>query len=111
MNSQTFVVLVCALSFLGYGLSCLSSPHMVVEFQRYGLAGFRRITGILQLLAATGLIIGLFLPPIGGIAAAGLALQMACGLVVRVKIGDPWYLCFPAGTYMLLCGWLTFRLL
>jgi len=92
-------------------LSCLFSPHMVVEFQRYGLARFQKLTGTLQLLAAIGLAIGLFIPWVGGMAAAGLALQMACGLGVRVKIGDPWYLCLPACTYMLLCGWLAVNLL
>ncbi len=111
MTAQNFIMLVCALSFLGYGLSCLYSPHMVVEFRRYGLAGFRKLTGTLQLLAATGLFLGFLLPWAGGIAAGGLALQMACGLGVRIKIGDPWYLCLPAATYLLLCAWLAVRLL
>lgn len=111
MNGQTFLLIVCALSFLGYGLSCLFSPHMVAEFQRYGLSDYRRMTGILQLLAAAGLALGLALPLLGGIAAAGLALQMACGLGVRIKIGDPWFKCLPAATYMLMSGWLAVRLL
>lgn len=111
MSGQNFLLIVCALSFLGYGLSCLFSPHMVVEFRRYGLRDYRRVTGILQLLAACGLTVGLALPWVGGVAAAGLALQMACGLGVRIKIGDPWFKCLPAATYMLLCGWLAVRLL
>lgn len=111
MSAQTFLLLVCALSFLGYGLSCLFSPHMVAEFRRYGLSKYRSITGILQLLAACGLAIGIALPWVGGVAAAGLALQMACGLGVRIKIGDPWFKCLPAATYMVLCGWLAVRLL
>jgi hypothetical protein len=84
---------------------------MVVEFQRYGLSKFRKMTGILQLMAACGLVIGLYIPWLGGIAACGLTLQMACGLVVRIRIKDAWYLCIPAGSYMLLCGWLAIRLL
>jgi hypothetical protein len=111
MSAQNFLLMVCAVSFFGYGLSCLYSPHMVVEFRRYRLARFRRLTGALQLSAACGLAIGLFIPWLGGIASAGLALQMACGLGVRIKIKDPWYMCLPAGTYMLLCGWLAFSLL
>ena len=111
MSVHNILILFCALSFLAYGLSCLFSPHMVLEFQRYGLARFRTITGALQLLAAAGLLAGLMLPWIGGIAAGGLALQMACGLGVRVKIGDRWYQCLPAGSYMLLCGWLAVSLL
>lgn len=111
MSAQTFLLLLCSLSFLGYGLSCLFSPHMRGEFRRYGLSDYRRLTGVLQLLAACGLAIGIALPWIGGIAAAGLALQMACGLGVRIKIGDPWFSCLHAATYMLLCGWLAVQLL
>lgn len=111
MTAQTAILLFTALSFLGYGLSCMFSPRMVVEFQRYGLAQFRKLTGLLQVLAAVGLFIGLLIPWVAGAAAAGLALQMACGLAVRIKIGDAWYLCLPASAYFLICGWLASRLL
>jgi uncharacterized membrane protein YkgB len=84
---------------------------MVDEFRRYGLEKYRSITGILQILAACGMLIGIVYPWAGGLAASGITLQMACGLGVRIKIGDPWYQCFPAATYMLLCGWLALRIL
>lgn len=110
MNATQYVMLFCAVSFLGYGLSCIFSHHMVVEFERYKLARFRKITGALQLIAAAGLLVGLIVPWVGGLAAWGLSLQMACGLGVRVKIKDPWYLCLPAASYMLLCSWIALRL-
>lgn len=110
MTTLTAILLFTAVSFLGYGLSCLFSPHMVVEFRRYGLPQFRRLTGGLQVLAAVGLFMGLFIPWVAGVAAVGLALQMACGLAVRIKIGDAWYLCLPAGAYLLICAWLASRL-
>ena len=84
---------------------------MIAEFKRYRLAHFRRLTGILQLLGATGLLIGIFMPWVGGMAAAGLSLQMACGLGVRVEIGDTWLQCLPAIFYMLLCEWVAIQLL
>ncbi|MEO0511041.1 MAG: DoxX family protein [Verrucomicrobiota bacterium] len=105
------LILICLVSFLGYGISCLFSKHMVTEFARYGLPKYRVLTGALQVVAAIALLIGLKAPWIGGIAAAGLSMQMACGLGVRVKIGDPWYLCLPAAFYMLLCGYLAIQLL
>lgn len=111
MTALTAILLFTALSFLGYGLSCLFSPHMIVEFQRYGVPQFRRLTGVLQVLAAVGLFMGLLVPWVAGVAAAGLALQMACGLAVRIKIGDAWYLCLPAGAFFLICTWLATRLL
>ena len=84
---------------------------MVAEFKRYRLARFRKLTGKLQLLGATGLLVGLFVPVIGGLAAAGLSLQMACGLGVRIRIGDAWFRCLPAIIYMLVCGWIATQLL
>jgi hypothetical protein len=110
MNASLLIVF-CAASFFAYGWSCLFTDRMVAEFHRYRLARFRRLTGRLQLLGATGLLVGLYLPWLGGLAAAGIALQMACGLGVRVKIGDSWVQCLPATSYMLLCGWLATQLL
>ena len=96
--------LFCAVSFLGYGFSCLSSEHMVREFRRFGLARFRRLTGTLQLLGGTGLLVGLQFPVVGAIAAGGLAVQMLLGFGVRLKIRDRLVLCLPALIYLLLCG-------
>ena len=111
MNTLHFVMLFCATSFYLYGWSCLKTEYMVREFKRYRLAEFRRLTGNLQLLGATGLLLGLLIKPIGGLAAAGLSLQMACGLGVRIRIKDSWFRCLPAITYMILCGWIATQLL
>ncbi len=74
---------------------------MVVEFQRYGLAPFRLLTGCLQLLGATGLLIGLLASPaIGLIASAGLSLQMLLGFCVRLRIRDNVGQCLPSFIYM-----------
>ena len=111
MNSVTVIQAFCALSFFGFGISCLCSRHMAAEFRRYGIPQFRALTGWLQIGAACGLIVGLWLPRAAGIAAAGLALQMACGLAVRLRIRDTWLQCSPASAYLLLSGWLAWQLL
>ena len=111
MSNLHIAMLFCAVSFCLYGWSCLKTEHMVAEFKRYRLARFRKLTGKLQLLGATGLIVGLLIPVIGGLAAAGISLQMACGLGVRIKIGDHWFSCLPAITYMLICGWIATQLI
>ncbi|MGB0416677.1 MAG: DoxX family protein [Coraliomargarita sp.] len=111
MNTINALLLFCAISFLAYGASCLLSEHMQTEFDRYGLARYRTLTGLLQLAAAGGLLLGLLVPWIGGLAAAGLSLQMACGLGVRVRIRDPWIRCTPAAAFMIICGLLAVRLL
>ena len=79
---------------------------MVREFERFGIAHYRKLTGILQLLGSSGLLLGLQFPAIGGFAAGGLALQMLAGLGVRAKIRDPFLLCIPAFAFMLINGWL-----
>jgi len=98
--------LFCAVSFIGYGASCLTTAHMVREFERYGLPQYRKLTGILQFLAAAGLLVGFWFPLIGAVAAGGLALQMLVGFGVRLKIRDPFLLCIPAFAYLLISAWL-----
>lgn len=104
------LTLFCALSFFGYGLSCLFSKKMTTEFVRYGIPQYRTLTGVLQVLAAVGLLSGWLIPSLAATAAAGLALQMACGLCVRIYIKDAWYCCLPAAGYLVICTWLALRL-
>ena len=108
MSNLSIAMLFCAISFYLYGWSCLKTRYMIVEFKRYRLSQFRVLTGQLQLLGATGLIVGLLIPAVGGLAAAGLSLQMACGLGVRIRSKDR---CLPAIIYMIVCGWIATQLL
>ncbi len=90
-----------ALSFFGYGLGCLYSRRMVDEFERYGLVRFRKLTGVLQVLGASGLALGLFgYTAVGFLAAVGLSLQMFSGWIVRLRIRDTLMQCLPALFYM-----------
>ncbi|MFT6181824.1 MAG: putative membrane protein YphA (DoxX/SURF4 family) [Paracoccaceae bacterium] len=98
--------LFCALSFIAYGVSCLAAAHMVREFERFGLPNYRKLTGILQLLGAVGLLIGFRFPIIGALAAGGLALQMLIGFGVRLKIRDHFLQSLPAFAYLLINAWL-----
>ena len=50
---QAFKLLSLVL-FLYYGLRCLVSDAMASEFERFGLARFRRFTGVLETLAHWG---------------------------------------------------------
>ncbi len=97
----TFFCLLSIVSFFCYGASCVFSDHMVVEFKRYGLAPFRLLTGYLQLLGATGLLLGLLASPaIGLIASIGLSAQMLLGFCVRLRIRDTICQCLPSFIYM-----------
>ena len=37
-----------AIAFLFYGIVCISSARMEVEFARYGLARFRNLVGVVE---------------------------------------------------------------
>lgn len=73
---------------------------MVTEFQRYKLVRFRVLTGVLQVIGATGLLIGLILPAVGFAAAGGLAVQMLLGFCVRLKIKDNLFQASPSFIFM-----------
>ena len=111
MNTLHLIQIFCLFSFCLYGFRCALTAHMATEFARYGIPQFRVLTGILQLVAAFGLLVGFFYPWIGALAAGGLSLQMACGLIVRIRIKDSIIQCVPAMFYLLLCAWLSKQLI
>jgi uncharacterized membrane protein YphA (DoxX/SURF4 family) len=87
-----------AFAFMGYGIACLTTPHMKQEFERYGLHQFRVLTGLLEIAGGSGLLIGFFssTPFLSLLASLGLALLMICGIGVRLKIKDSFLQCLPA---------------
>ena len=104
-----FFCLLTAIAFMVYGLCCIFSGHMVVEFERYRLARFRMLTGYLQILGAVGLLVGfLFSPAAGLVAALGLSIQMLLGLGVRLLIRDSLLQCIPSFGFMLVNAGLVF---
>ena len=95
----TLTVLLEAISvaaFLFYGIACLRSPKLEVEFARYQLARWRVLVGWLEIAGALGLLAGQFFPFLRVAAAAGLVLLMICGLWARWRVRDPWYAMAPA---------------
>ena len=104
-----FFCLLTAIAFLVYGPSCVFSGHMVVEFERYRLARFRKITGYLQILGAVGLLIGYLGTPIAGLLASlGLSIQMLLGFGVRLLIRDSLLQCLPSFSFMMINVGLVF---
>jgi hypothetical protein len=91
--------LIC---FFGYGFSCLFSEKMKKEFSRYGLAHFRRLTGLLQIAGSLGLVAGFYFEPLTKVAALGLSVLMFLGVGVRIKIRDPFLAIVPAFVFMCL---------
>jgi uncharacterized membrane protein YkgB len=100
MTAIDLPTLVLIISFLVYGSRCLFADEMVHEFNRWGVAHLRYITGSLEVLGALGLIVGHWVPWIGFLAAGGLSLLMVCGLFVRTRIRDSFLQTLPAVVYL-----------
>ncbi|MBC7754240.1 MAG: DoxX family protein [Moraxellaceae bacterium] len=92
---------MASIAFFFYGSSCLQSKRMIIEFERYGLAKYRAITGILQILGSIGLIVGFFDPRFTLAASLGLSVQMFLGAIVRFRIKDSLIQASPA---LFFCG-------
>ena len=103
MDLPTAATFLSGISFLFYGTICLTSARMKSEFVRFGYGRQRALTGYLQLLGGLGLLIGYWLAPLLALfSAAGLALMMAFGFGVRMKIRDSLVAAFPALFYAVL---------
>ena len=101
-------VLLSAAAFFFYGLSCLFADAMVAEFERFGLARFRRLTGALEVLGAIGLAAGLFHRPFAVAASAGLTLLMILGVGTRVRVRDSPLETLPALVLLLVNAFIFF---
>jgi len=101
MSLVTVLIFVSSASFLFYGIAAITTKSMQAEFERYGLAKFRILTGCLQLLGGIGLLVGIKIPFILSFSAAGLTLLMLMGFAVRVKIKDSLLLSMPSFLFML----------
>jgi uncharacterized membrane protein len=102
------VLILNALFFLFYGVQCLVSDYMIAEFRRFGLPDSqRRLTGVLQILGAAGLLVGLHIPAIGLLSATGLLLMMLAAFGVRMKIKDNFIQSLPSIVFMVVNGYLA----
>ena len=99
-----------AVSFLFFGIGCLRSPHLIAEFERYGVPQFRTVVGLLQLLGALGIALGFWSPTLQLLSTFGLAILMLLGFGVRLKIRDNFIQSFPAFFYFLLNLYLSYQL-
>lgn len=108
MSDLRIFALVSGLIFIIYGLLCLLTNHMLEEFSRYGLSGYRRLVGYLELLGGFGLFVGLYYSPLLIISSAGLALLMFLGVMTRIRVKDPFIQITPALVLMFVNGYITY---
>ncbi|MEO6347796.1 MAG: DoxX family protein [Aquaticitalea sp.] len=100
MDLLTAITWFSSLAFLYFGINCFYSNFIKAEFIRYNFPQFRRLTGYLQLLGATGLLVGFYFSPILLLfSSVGLSLLMFAGFMVRLKIKDNFIKSSPAFTF------------
>lgn len=109
ISVDTILISLSGLTFLAYGILCLTTDHMVAEFTRYGLLKFRTLTGVLEVLGGLGSLIGLYYKPLLILSAAGLTLLMLMGVIIRLRIKDPYLFILPAFILMIINGVLLYR--
>ncbi len=74
------------------------------EFAVYGLPGWTmRVVGLLKLVCATALIVGIWVPVVTAPAAIGLAVLMVGAVAMHLKVRDPLQRSLPALTLLVLC--------
>jgi len=100
--SVVVLALASAVAFFYYGGETLFATPPRGEYERYGMPRLRIVAGALQMLGATGVLIGLVVPAIGVAAAGGLTVMMLLGLLVRYRLHDAPRLMVPAGTLAIL---------
>lgn len=95
-------MILSSVSFLWYGIASLTKEGMVDDFERFGLSQYRRLTGGLEVLGGVGLLAGLLWTPLLVVSAVGLSVLMLLGVLVRVRVRDPWVQILPAFLLLLL---------
>ncbi|MCC6987521.1 MAG: DoxX family protein [Acidobacteria bacterium] len=109
MTAVTVLAAGSGLAFVFYGVLCLASPSMQAEFVRFGLERFRVTTGVLEVLAGVGLLVGLRWSPALWLSSGGVALLMLGVVVMRVALGDRLGAIAPALILFVVNGYLFWR--
>lgn len=111
MSVLSMLIYFSGIAFLFFGITCLSTPHMKMEFTRFGLSTLQRqITGVFQIIGATGLLLFTYNLTLAAIAAAGLSVLMLLGFITRMRIKDSIYESSPAFVFMVLNGIIAYKL-
>ncbi|WP_372662460.1 DoxX family protein [Cohnella sp.] len=81
---------ILGLGFLMFGFMKFGAKQMVQEFQRYGYSqGFRVFTGLIEVIGAVGMIVGIWHPQIAVVAGILLAATMIGAFITHIHIKDP----------------------
>ena len=94
-------------AFLLFGISCLRSPLMAREFERFGMARFRVLAGVLEIAGGIGLLAGLWSLQLLAASAFGLSALMLFAVGLRIRSRDGIWLTLPAIALSLLTAYVA----
>ncbi|HEY4600014.1 MAG TPA: DoxX family protein [Cerasibacillus sp.] len=81
---------ILGLGFIMFGIMKFTAKEMVEGFEHFGLPQWLRVvTGILELLGAAALIIGIWVPILAIIGGVGLAIIMFFAALTHIRAKDP----------------------
>ena len=103
MNPATIIIYFTGFSFIAYGINSFVSKRMINEFKRWGLEDKRKIIGICQFIAGTGIILGSEFKTVLISSAIFIIMMMIIAIVVRIRIKDDISDIMPAIAYIVLC--------
>jgi len=96
MTSTLAIILAAVFLFTGLPMA-LGRPESVSQGEHLGFSARNyRLLGLVQILGAVALGLGLLWKPIGIAAAIGFSLMMAGAVVVHLRAGDPTAKTVPA---------------
>lgn len=99
---QVIAQCLSIVAFASYGVACFFSSNLVAEFERYRLPKLRRLTGLLEIAGALGILAGFFYDPLRIVASGCLALLMTFAILARLRIKDSFLEMLPAVILLLL---------
>lgn len=85
-----------------YGLSCLFTERMVMEFKRYGLGSLRVFTGVFQILLSALMLYGFYDDKFLILSSFLFSAMMLVAILARLRVKDSFKFIIPAIFYFLL---------
>jgi uncharacterized membrane protein YphA (DoxX/SURF4 family) len=81
---------ILALMFLMAGFSKFKDKRHVEAFEHYGYPQwFRIVTGIVELVGAIGMIVGIWYPVVAPLAGLWLGITMLVAAITHIRVKDP----------------------
>jgi len=108
--TQIILSILLAALYLGSGIAKLTGAEAFrKDAERFGFSyGTFRIIGLLEVAAAAGLIIGLWVTALAVAAAIGLVLLMIGGFITHMRVKDPMGKSLPALLFAVLSAVVIF---